>query len=77
MPLSRWSARRLTAVSSADGVFAETCSRWAGRIRRSARYAAGASSSTTCALVPPMPNELTPARRGPPSVSHLVSVFAT
>ena len=26
---------------------------------------AGASSSTTCALVPPMPNELTPARRGP------------
>ncbi len=27
--------------------------------------AAGASSSTTCALVPPMPNELTPARRGP------------
>ena len=27
----------------------------------------GASSSTTCALVPPMPNELTPARRGAPS----------
>ena len=29
-----------------------------------ARAAAGASSSTTWALVPPMPNELTPARRG-------------
>ena len=27
---------------------------------------AGASSSTTCALVPPRPNELTPARRGAP-----------
>ena len=26
--------------------------------------AAGASSRTACALVPPMPNELTPARRG-------------
>ena len=26
---------------------------------------AGAASRTTCALVPPMPNELTPARRGP------------
>ena len=26
---------------------------------------AGASSSTTCTLVPPTPNELTPARRGP------------
>ena len=26
--------------------------------------AAGASSSTTCAFVPPTPNELTPARRG-------------
>ncbi len=31
---------------------------------------AGASSSTTWALVPPMPNELTPARRGLPSPSH-------
>ena len=30
--------------------------------------AAGASSSTTWALVPPMPNELTPARRGAPPV---------
>ena len=29
--------------------------------------AAGASSRTTWALVPPMPNELTPARRGAPS----------
>ena len=31
-------------------------------------HGSGASSSTTCALVPPKPNELTPARRGTPSV---------
>lgn len=27
----------------------------------------GGSSSTACAFVPPIPNELTPAMRGPPS----------
>jgi aldehyde dehydrogenase (NAD+) len=30
----------------------------------------GACSSTTCALVPPIPNELTPARRRPPATGH-------
>ena len=51
-------------ASSAVGVRAEST----GDLRRvavgSGAAAAGASSSTTCALVPPMPNELTPARRG-------------
>ena len=32
---------------------------------------AGASSRTTCAFVPPMPNELTPARRGLPFDGHV------
>ena len=44
-----------------------------GGAARAAAGAGGASSRTTCALVPPMPKELTPARRGPPSVSHSVS----
>ena len=51
----RAAPRRLRADSSSS------CRR---RGRASAARAAGASSSTTWALVPPMPNELTPARRG-------------
>ncbi len=36
----------------------------ARRAKAASAVAAGASSSTTCALVPPKPKELTPARRG-------------
>jgi hypothetical protein len=38
---------------------------------------AGASSSTTWAFVPPMPKELTPARRGVPFDSQAVSLVLT
>ena len=37
----------------------------------------GASSSTTCALVPPTPSELTPARRGAPPRAQSRSVALT
>ena len=53
------------ALERRVGVFAESTQELAGvgvDGRRAPR--GGASSSTTCALVPPMPNELTPARRG-------------
>ena len=43
---------------------AESTSNCSGATRRGTRSACGASSSTTCAFVPPTPNELTPARRG-------------
>ena len=36
----------------------------------------GASSSTTCAFVPPTPNELTPARRGVSDAGHGCSLAA-
>ena len=39
--------------------------------------AAGASSSTTCALVPPTPSELTPARRGVSPSAHSSGVVLT
>lgn len=50
-----------------------------GRAEGTEGVAAGASSSTTCALVPPKPNELTPARRSPApaGAAHGVSVFCT
>ena len=48
--------RRLASAPRAPGA--------ATRPRRPAGRRGGASSSTTWALVPPMPNELTPARRG-------------
>jgi hypothetical protein len=38
---------------------------------------AGAASSTTCALVPLNPNELTPARAGRLVFGHAVSVVGT
>ncbi len=57
------------AVSSAAGVRAESTRRWAGDWAL-VRRGSGASSSTTWALVPPIPNELTPARRGWPSHSQ-------
>src|ERR1700684_1643295 len=64
-----WAASREAAASSAEGVFADK----GRRCQRRGELAAstgGASSSTTCALVPPMPKELTPARLGMPGVSQ-------
>src|SRR5207249_3194671 len=46
----------------------------AGSVRRG-WAGCGASSSTRCTLVPPNPNELTPARRGRPFLSHGVSAL--
>ena len=52
-----------TITFNASGVRAESGSSWCAAARRG-RTGAGASSSTTWAFVPPMPSELTPARRG-------------
>ncbi len=51
------------SASSATEASAESKMAYGGAERVAGR--GGASSSTTCALVPPMPKELTPARRLP------------
>ena len=63
---ARWSARRSRPVASASGVRAESSSS-CGPSVVSEGTRGGGSSRITCALVPPTPNELTPARRGAPS----------
>ena len=71
-PVLGWAsaAARFSAhSSSAAVVFADSSSTW-GPGRFDVRAATGgASSTTTCTLVPPTPNELTPALRTP-SHSH-------
>ena len=65
----------LAPASSAAGVCADSEQQlpcFAAR-RRPGTGASGASSSTTCALVPPMPNELTPAAARPARRRHGVS----
>ncbi|CAM5512223.1 hypothetical protein SALBM135S_09158 [Streptomyces alboniger] len=64
------------AVSSAAGVLAEsTRSLGPAAAASGAGPTAGGSSTMTWALVPPMPKELTPARRGVGPAGHsLVSV---
>ncbi len=62
---ARNSARFRVAASSAAADRADQTSKLLEGCGRARSGNAGASSSTTCALVPPMPNELTPARRGP------------
>src|SRR5271168_286972 len=58
-------ARKLaTWAASAVSVFAESANVKSGRLLADRAGEGGASSSTTKALVPPMPTELTPARRG-------------
>ena len=74
---ARWPARAAVAASRAAGVFADSTSRCAGRLGRSPGGIAGASSRITCALVPPMPNELTPARRGSLSAGQGVARVLT
>jgi hypothetical protein len=51
------------AASRAASLRAETSNNWCER-EAAAGSGLGASSTITCTLVPPMPNELTPARRG-------------
>ena len=61
---SRWHCS-----SSAAGVRAESTIKWMPRPGPGSSVT-GASSSTTWALVPPTPNELTPARSGCPPASQ-------
>ena len=56
-----------SAVSRAAALFAESSRSCRGREALATARSGGASSRTTWALVPPMPSELTPARRGAPS----------
>src|SRR5262249_56543275 len=63
----RYSARLRLAASRAAALLAETVRSWHSReLPDGAR--SGASSRTTCALVPPIPREVTPARRGIPAI---------
>ena len=55
--------RREVMASNAEGVFAESSSNCTDREGPDAARG-GASSTITCTLVPPMPSELMPARRG-------------
>mmetsp|Transcript_85991 Transcript_85991/g.256491 ORF Transcript_85991/g.256491 Transcript_85991/m.256491 type:complete len:260 (-) Transcript_85991:1130-1909(-) len=74
----RASARRCPPACRASGVLAESGKTWKPqRVLRDPAAAASspchaglASSRMTWALVPPMPKELTPARRGLPSTSQ-------
>ncbi|MCY1214156.1 hypothetical protein D9M72_259620 [compost metagenome] len=73
---SRCVASRCVATASAASERADSASTWTpGCVVRACR--AGASSSTTCALVPPTPNELTPARRGRSARGHGCSWLLT
>ena len=64
------------AASSARAVLADRTISWAGRDGPDGSRG-GASSSTTCALVPPTPNELTPARRGVGPAGHSLDTVLT
>ncbi len=67
---SRCSARRRALSVSACGVFPDRASSRTGRPGPEGAAGSGASSRTTCTLVPPMPKELTPARRGASARGH-------
>ncbi|CAM4512707.1 hypothetical protein MYXA107069_23860 [Myxococcus xanthus] len=69
------SSRAIT--SRAEGVRADNVTTCNGRWPRAFSASGGDSSSTTWALVPPMPKELTPARRGPFSRGHALSAVLT
>ena len=66
----------MVAFSRAASVWAESASSFHGRDGPEGS-AIGASSRITWALVPPMPREVTPARRGTPSVSQSRSSVLT
>mmetsp|Transcript_61774 Transcript_61774/g.162265 ORF Transcript_61774/g.162265 Transcript_61774/m.162265 type:complete len:206 (-) Transcript_61774:255-872(-) len=76
--LRRLAVRRSAALFRADGLFADSGTTWNGmRGAAGAAAGAGAASSTTCALVPPMPKELTPARSGLACVFQVISSLLT
>ena len=54
-----------------------SCAASAGAVPAPSIAGAGASSSTTCAFVPEIPNEFTPARAGPSCAGHGVAVVGT
>src|SRR5581483_6366894 len=72
---SKQAARFLALASSAEGVRAESTTRWFGREGPEGSNR-GASSRMTWALVPPTPNALTPARRGKSFLFHSISFEA-
>src|SRR5688572_11192646 len=59
----KWLASSAAAASSPPGVLADTHARCMDFLLFG-NAAGGGSSTIKCALVPPMPNELTQARRG-------------
>src|SRR5688572_27581843 len=63
----RWFDRFAVARSRASRVLADVMSNCHDRLGPD-EGKFGASSRTTCAFVPPVPNELTPARRGTPGL---------
>jgi hypothetical protein len=68
--------QRIELQIRAELVFAESTSKCQG-LDFGSRWWTGASSRITCALVPPKPKELTPARRGDPCDSHFVNLVLT
>src|SRR5580704_3953724 len=73
---TKYAPRLSAAASRAVAVFADNNINCQGR-HVEMESSDGASSRMTCALVPPMPNELTPARRGPFSLFHSASFVFT
>jgi hypothetical protein len=69
-------ATRSRLAAAACSVFADTTISSGDRLRRRDPRA-GASSTTTCALVPPMPKALTPPRRTPSIGSHALAADGT
>ena len=65
------------AWSRAVAVRADSVMSWQGRAGGAAGAAAGGCSMMMLALVPPMPNEFTAARRGPAPSDHCVGVVLT
>ena len=61
----RYSAKAALFASSAAREWPEIVNTWNGQSEGSELARAGASSTTTCALVPPTPSEFTPALLGP------------
>ena len=74
---ARCSASCAAVCASASAERAETSSSWFARVEGAVAARSGASSSTTCAFVPPNPNELTAARRGASPRRHCVSFSCT
>jgi hypothetical protein len=73
----RCAARRDDASPRADWLRAERVMSWKGQSDGADAATAGASCTTTCALVPPTPKEFTPARRGPLRRVQSVSLSLT